>query len=328
MHQILVFSRNEAHDQRALNLRPVVEEAIQLLRSTLPAGVVLSSHFEAAPMVLADPVEIHRAVVNLGTNAWHAMAGRPGQIRLAVEGVTIDANFARGRPDLPAGSYARLTVSDTGEGMSAETLEHIFEPFFTTKEVGKGTGLGLAVVHGIVKSHHGAILVQSQPGAGSTFELYLPAAPAAVPPVPAPVAARTSLPLKNYRILYIDDEQPLVSVVVRLLERFKFRVTGCTRPEAGLAAFLATPDQFDLVITDYNMPGFSGLELTRRILQSHPRTPVVLASGFITDQLRREAESAGVAQLIGKPMTPDELLQTIQRLALTPPPPSANGGVS
>ncbi len=330
VRQILAFSRNEARDQFALDLRPVVEEAVQLLRSTLPAGVELNSRFAAAPMVLADAMEIHRAVINLGTNAWQAMAGLPGKIRLAVEGVMIDADFARTHADLRVGYYARLTVSDTGQGMSSETLEHIFEPFFTTKEIGKGSGLGLAVVHGIIRSHRGAILVQSKPGEGTTFELYFPAAPIthALSPGPAPIAEPASCAGQNQRILLVDDEEPLVRVLAMLLERRQFRVAGFTRAETALAAFQATPDQFDLVITDYNMPGFSGVELARKIHQLRPQTPVLLASGFVTDQLRREAESAGVAQIIGKPMGPDELLQIIHRLSIPQQPPPGRGGDS
>jgi PAS domain S-box-containing protein len=312
--QILTFSRKGAREQRALNLRPVVEEATRMLRSTIPAGVELTTRFASAPMALADPTEIHQLVINLGTNAWQAMDGRSGEIRLAVEGVTVDEDFARAHSDLRPGSYVRLTVSDNGHGMSPETLEHIFEPFFTTKEVGKGTGLGLAVVHGIMKGNRGAILVKSKLGEGTTFELYFPAAPEDRPPAPEPVSISASIAGQNRRILIIDDEEPLVRATTALLEKSGFRVTGFTRPEAGLEAFQSAPNLFDLVITDYNMPGYSGLELARKIQQIRPGTLVILTSGFITDRMRDEADSAGVTELTGKPITSDELLQIIHRL--------------
>lgn|GEM_PF-1212167 len=322
VRQILAFSRKEVREPRIHNMQAVVEEATQLLRSTLPAGVQVTTSFDRAALALVDPTEIHQVVINLGANAWHALDGRPGEIRVSVEPVTVDADQARSNPDLDAGAYVRLTVSDNGHGMTPEIMEHIFEPFFTTKEVGKGTGLGLAVVHGIVKSHQGAILVKSEPGQGATFELYFPAASGPILPPFEPAPTRPEIRGQNQRILLVDDEEQVVDVTVGLLDRHGFRASGFTRPEVAFKAFEAAPDQFDLVITDFNMPIFSGLELARKIRQIRPSLPIILVSGFITEEVRMEAETVGITHLANKPILLAELLQIIHRISLSNPPPS------
>ena len=216
------------------------------------------------------------------------------------------------------GSTARITVSDTGQGMDAATKERVFEPFFTTKPVGEGTGLGLSVVHGIVHGHEGAITVDSEPGKGTTFTVYLPVAEAdastqplipgteASPPVPGPEGGP--------RILYLDDDESLVYLVERLLEQRGYRVAGHTRQEDALQALRADPAAVDLVLTDYNMPGMSGLDVAREARAIRPELPVVVTSGFIDEALRAQAEGAGVRELIFKADEVEVFCDAVQRL--------------
>ena len=267
VQRILAFSRLQPHPQSIISLRPVLAEAVTLLRATLPAGIELAATFDAdAPMVLADATQVHQVVMNLCTNAWQAMGGHGGRIDIRLDGVTLDADAEEAvvNPALRPGRAARLSVTDTGSGMDPATLERIFEPFFTTKPVGQGTGLGLSVVHGIVKAQGGTISVTSQPGKGTTFTLYFPAADVAEEGVaPAAAAPDPSPATSNHHVLYLDDEEALVFLVTRTLERLGYSVSGYTRVEEALAAVRADSGQFDLLVTDLNMPGQSGLEVAR-----------------------------------------------------------------
>jgi CheY-like chemotaxis protein len=259
--------------------------------------------------VLADRVQLHQVLMNLGANAWQAMAGRQGRIEIALAGVTVEASV--GGP--PPGRYARLSVVDSGMGMDAATRERIFDPFFTTKPAGEGTGLGLAVVDGIVQGHGGVIKVESHPGQGSAFHLYFPAAAgsaesAATPPPTAPRAG------SGQRILFLDDEKALVLIAKAMLERLGYQVHGFTVAEQALAAFKADAAAFDLLVTDYNMPGFSGVELLREVQLIYPDLPVALASGYVTPEIEQEALAAGALALIHKPNDVGELCDTVQRL--------------
>jgi len=316
VQQILAFSRQEDQGKRVLQLRAAIEEDLRLLRASLPARVELVTSFaEDCPAILADPTEIHQVLLNLCTNAWHAMEGQPGHITIRLEGVLVDTGLAQAHTDLQPGRYARLTVSDTGKGMDAAMLERIFDPFFTTKQVGAGTGLGLSVVHGIMKNHQGAITVASQPGRGATFELYFPALKGERPAPPAPVLP-TALPRgQGQRILYLDDEVSLVSLATRLLERLGYRVSGFTDAQDALAAISAHPLEFDLVVTDFSMPGISGLEVAEHVTKLRSDLPVMLASGYLTDDLRAKADAAGIRHLLYKPNTVEELVDAVHRLA-------------
>jgi PAS domain S-box-containing protein len=304
--QILAFSRQQPHARRAISLTPLVEEVVKLLRATLPAGIELGTTLAAeVPSVLADPAQIHQILINLCTNAWHAMDDGRGRIDIQVNTAVLGENAVRLHADLQPGRYAHLSVKDTGKGVDAVTLERIFEPFFTTKAVGEGTGLGLSVIHGIMRSYRGAVTVHSEPGAGTIFDLYFPAtelAPA------APLRGR------GQHVLYLDDDESLVLLITRMLERSGYRVTGYTEPAHALQALRADPGQFDLVLTDYSMPGMSGLDVAREVSRIRPDLPVAVTSGFITDELRDKAPAAGARHLIYKPNSVDELGETVQRL--------------
>ncbi|NOT28601.1 MAG: PAS domain S-box protein [Acidobacteria bacterium] len=315
VQQILAFSRPQSIEKRVMKLRSAIEEDILLLRATLPAGVELVTTFMGTePDVLCHPNAVHQVLVNLCTNAWHAMDGRGGRIDLVLDGLTIEENAVPRNTGLAPGRYARLFVTDTGKGMDAETLHRVFEPFFTTKGVGQGTGLGLAVVHGIMADLGGAITAASAQGRGTVFELYFPAATSA-PPSPDAAAKPASLPRgSGQHILFIDDELALVNLGTRILERHGFRVTGLTGAADAVAAVQANPEAFDLVVTDYNMPRASGVDLAREIVRLRPDLPVMLASGLITDQLQTEAAAAGVRHLLGKPYSATDLCAVIHRI--------------
>ena len=313
VQRILTFSRPRDQQLQPIQLRAVLEEAVRLLRSIIPAGVELVfSSASDVPAVRADPSQIHQIILNLATNAWHAMESQTGRIEIRLDASRVDR--AQRNPDLRPGSYVRLTVGDTGRGMDATMLTRIFEPFFTTKAPGEGTGLGLSVVHGIVRNHGGAIIVESEVGRGSTFTLYLPASDA--PAVAAPLAFSSGAAAlgRGEHILYVDDEASLVNLAERYLARLGYRVTGHTRAADAVAAFRADPQAFDLVITDSNMPGMSGTDVAKQILTLRPGTPVVLTSGYLRPAEIEQARALGIREVILKPNTIDELGPAVRRL--------------
>jgi PAS domain S-box-containing protein len=314
VRRILMFSRRQEPQRSLVTLPPVVEDALKLLRATVPAMVEIRTHFEPdTPGVMADPTQVYQVVMNLGTNAAHAMGQQGGRLDLRLEAVRVDATTASRPPDLAAGHYVVLSVSDTGRGMDAATLERIFEPFFTTKPVGEGTGLGLSVVHGIMKSHDGAVTVESQPGAGATFRLYFPVADAgAVAAAVAPAAADARG--HGEHVLYVDDEEALVYMTSRILERLGYRVTGFTDALQALEAFRARSADFDAVVTDLSMPGLPGLELARAIRRLRPDIPIVFTSGYVRPEDVPALHDLAPADLLLKPNTVTDLGPTLHRL--------------
>jgi CheY-like chemotaxis protein/anti-sigma regulatory factor (Ser/Thr protein kinase) len=266
-----------------------------------------------SPVVLADATAVKQILLNLCANAVQAVQeqSRPGVIEVRLEAHT--KGEAHG--DLRSGHYACLTVRDNGTGMDAATRSRIFEPFFTTKPRGKGTGLGLSVVHGIVKAHDASIEVESVPGEGAVFRIYFPAIESVEESVATPTPGAAPVLDKGKHVLYVDDEKAIVSLMTRMLERRGYRVSGYTDPQEALAAARANPAQFDLVVTDYNMPGVSGLEVAKALKEIRADLPVVLASGYITEELRAKAPAAGVSELIYKPNTVDDLCEAIARYA-------------
>ena len=338
VRQILTFSRNEAPQRSPLALEEVVHETERLLHVTLPPGITL--HLDLAPhtpRVLADATQVEQALLNLCTNAIHAMEPGPGQVTIRLAPLMPDARL-RERLRLPSGPYLCLSVHDSGQGMDAATLQRIFEPFFTTKPVGQGTGLGLAVVHGVMRTHEGAVDVQSQPGQGSTFSLYFPAlrgaeainpfhdthpAATASPPTAVPAtgdrrtAASATPPApeaQGQSVMYVDDDTALVFLVERLLRRRGYRVSTYTDPQEAAAVLRADPQACDLLVTDYNMPGYSGVDLLREVRSIRPDLPVALASGYVTAEIERSALAEGARALIHKPNDVEELCATVQRL--------------
>lgn len=315
VRQILSFSRQEAEDKRVVNLRTIIEEDLRLLRATLPATVELEFHPSPhVPDVTADRTRFHQVLLNLCTNAWHAMEGQPGKISLTLDRIELTTETARRHADLAPGLYARLTVKDNGKGMDATVLERIFDPFFTTKETGKGTGLGLSVVHSVMKNHRGAILVSSQPGLGTTVETYFPALREPEGSLGDIKAGQSAAGRgQAQRIVCLDDENAMLTVMTRLLNRQGYQTTGFTDVPGALAALRAEPGAFDLLITDHNMPGTNGLEVVREARSIQPGLPVILISGFINDKLRDDARAAHIGQLLSKPFQSEELLQAVSQ---------------
>jgi CheY-like chemotaxis protein len=318
VRRILTFSRPDVYDQRAIQLGPVVIEAVRLLRSVIPAGIDLVPAIEPdLPDVMANASQVHQAIVNLVTNAWQALDGGPGRIEVRLDAFAVDRAFTDTHGELRSGPHLRLSVRDNGHGMDASTVERIFEPFFTTKEPGKGTGLGLSMVHGIARGHGGVVLVESEPRRGATFTILFPVCvEAADAAAEAPDAAPVPDALRGHgeRILCIDDEAPLVTLAVRALERLGYRVSGYTDAEEALAAFRRQPDAFDLVVTDYNMPGMSGLDLALTVMSVRPSMLVALASGYLRPAEVEHARALGIRATIAKPYTLEDLGTAVQNL--------------
>jgi PAS domain S-box-containing protein len=326
VQQILAFSRRQVMERQVISLQPLVDESVGLLRATLPAGVVLRVHCTPdTPAVLADATQIEQVLLNLCTNAWQAVQDTPaGAVDVTLTHHTSLPPEAGPTPPGPnPEAWACLRVSDNGMGMDEATRERMFEPFFTTKPPGKGTGLGLAVVHGILRDHQAVLDVRSAPGQGSTFTIYLPAAPASESlALPEPVAESlrakpphgATAPAKRPHILYVDDDDMIVFLMQRLMEREGYRASVFTDAEQALSAIRAPGASFDLVITDYNMPGMSGLNLTRVVRQLRPALPVAITSGHITEELQQQARALGVSELIYKPNTVEELFAAVDRL--------------
>ncbi len=310
VRQILTFSRKHEGERVPLRLQLVVGESLRLLRSTLPATVELETRIQPdTPTVRADVTQIQQIVLNLCTNAWHALPPRAGRIAVTLEPWTVTPDQLAAQPDLPAGLCARLTVTDNGSGMDAATLEHIFEPFFTTKDIGAGTGLGLAVVHGIVQSHEGAIVVRTAVGAGTTFELYFSAiADEPAPPDPKPAEVPRG---HGERILVVDDDAVSGFVIEKLIASLGYTVTRCTRPEEALARFTAAPSAFDLVVSDLAMPGMNGEELIEHLARIRPDIPIVVASGYVETARQRILDRGLARAVLRKPVSRDEFAQAL-----------------
>ncbi|MFN7152879.1 MAG: ATP-binding protein [Acidovorax sp.] len=334
VRQILTFSRNEPPQRSAVSLAEVAHDTERLLRVTLPPAIELHMQLQVGlPPVLADATQVEQALLNLCTNAVHAIGTGRGSIHVEAATVQPDQRLSE-RLGLAPVDYVALTVRDSGPGMDAATLERIFEPFFTTKPVGQGTGLGLAVVHGVMRTHEGGVDVQSTPGHGSKFTLYFPVAPGGADPLIAnahtatptsqslvsaavapPAAAEPGdAPPKKPHVMYVDDDQALVFLVQRLLRRRGYEVSGFTDPHEARAALNAAPQRYDLLVTDYNMPGFCGVDLVREARMIRPDLPVALASGYVTAEIEQAALAEGARALIHKPNDVEELCATVQRL--------------
>jgi PAS domain S-box-containing protein len=321
VQQILAFSRRQPLRLVDQPLRPLLEEAVRLLRSTLPASVDLTASFadtETSARILADSTQVQQILLDLCTNAWHALHERAGRIEIALDDVTLDAAAVRGLPGLVPGPHLRLRVSDNGKGMDAAVQKRIFERFYTTKPPGQGTGLGLASVLGMVKAHNGAIAVESAPGRGSTFRVYFPVVAAPAGEAQEAPAARALLRGSGQRVLYVDADEPLLFLMMRTLNRLGYRASGYRDARLALDAVRADPGGFDLAVTDFNLPGLSGLDAALELARIRPDLPVVITAGYITDGLRAEALRAGARRLVDKQNAVDEVCQVIQETLHAP----------
>ncbi len=322
VRRIMAFGRPKEVKHEVVDLGVVVDEVLRLLRSTMPAGISMSTAFaQDAPHVLADSGQVHEAIVNLTTNAAHAIGARAGTIEYRLQSVQVGEELARSMPGLKPGRYARLTVTDSGCGMEETTLARIFDAFYTTKAVGEGTGLGLSMVHGIMRSHGGAVTVESAPGKGSSFSLYFPAVEEKAERKDEAVFGRSE-PAGGRRVLYVDDEEALVYLARRVLSRMGHTMSGFTDPKEALAAFRENPQEFDVVVTDLSMPNMSGFELARDILAVRPQMPVLMATGYVRAEDVSEALKIGIRKVIYKPVTVNDLGQALDQLFRTGEAPS------
>jgi len=313
--QILTFSRRREQPRSHAGLLPIIRETTRLLRSTIPANIEIVTDLpETDEPVLCDPSQIHQVLMNLCTNAIHAMRPQGGSLTLALAPVEIDRETAASHARLQEGRYLRLTVRDTGCGMSEAVLGRIFEPFFTTKGTGEGTGLGLAVVHGIIESHQGDISVQSQEGQGTVFTIHLPC---------TSVAPSSSKPARRPRygqgetILVIDDERAIADMLFKMLGRLGYEPVCHTDPVRAISVYANSPEKFSAVLCDLSMPKISGLQVARHIRQ-HTATPMILMSGFMRPEEADEARRLGIAGLIDKPLDSATVANELTRVLSLP----------
>jgi PAS domain S-box-containing protein len=313
--QILAFSRQNKQERKPIQLAHIVKEAIKMLRASLPATISIQQHIEKDTGVIeADPTQIHQVLMNLCTNAAHAINEKDGVLEIRLENVELDPKAAAGIPDLKAGSYLRLTVADSGEGIPPELQQQIFNPYFTTKEKGKGTGLGLAVVQGIVKSYNGAVTVESEANNGAAFHVYLPTIKRRLT---AEDDMAKPLPMGSERILMVDDEQPLVEIGKQMLERLGYSVATRTSSIEALELFKTDPHRFDLVITDIVMPNMNGDKLAQKMMVIRADIPVILCTGYSEKLSRQEAAEMGIRSFLMKPLVMRDLADTVRQALLS-----------
>jgi PAS domain S-box-containing protein len=309
--QILAFSRQADQEVKPVYVKLIVKEAIKLIRASLPTTIEIRQNLDSESAVLADQTQIHQVLMNLCTNADHAMRDKGGILSVSLTDVQLDAGFSGHNPGVTPGPYLCLTVSDTGPGMTPEVLDRLFEPFFTTKERDMGTGMGLAVVHGIVTSHGGTITVESKRGKGSTFKVYLPRIKKEAD---IPIESSETIPTGNERILFVDDEKALVEMSRQMLERLGYKVTTRTSSVEALELFRKRPARFDLVITDMTMPNMTGEKLAQAMIDIRPDIPVILCTGYSPQITEESAKILGIKQFIMKPMVLEEIARSVREV--------------
>ena len=310
--QILAFSRKTNYERTPLSLSPLIKETVRLLRASIPSTVEIEVDITASwDRILAAPVEVQQIIMNLATNASLAMQETGGTLEITLTDIDFTPDSPVLEPDVMPGEYVQLTVKDTGVGMTPDVMKRVFEPFFTTREVGKGTGMGLAVVYGIVKDLEGTITVESTPGVGSTFRVFLPKVQAEAL---KEEAGRVQISTGTERILFIDDEEILVEWGRATLERLGYKVTAMTDSKKALNVFSSDPSQFDLVITDHTMPSITGLQFAKELLKIRADIPIILCTGHSETVSSDIAKEAGIMEYLMKPLAKQELSEAIRRV--------------
>ena len=316
--QILSFSRQSAQEKRPLKINAIVKESLKLMRASLPATIDIRQNIPSeSPTVLADLSQINQVIVNLCTNAAHAMREKGGILDVSLVEINLDDDEEARRQGLGPGKYAILSVMDTGHGIAAEDLDRIFDPFYSTKQVDEGTGLGLSVTHGIVKDHGGTITVHSKPETGTTFHILLPILQEEKDP--APGASFDAIPKGSERVLFVDDDQGLLDMGETILRRLGYRVSATPSPMEALEWVRSRPDRFDLVITDQTMPRLTGEKLARELLKVRPNLPIILCTGYSELIDEEKAEKIGLRAFLLKPVVMDKLARTIRQVLDAPP---------
>ncbi len=312
VQQILAFARQEEKELTLMKMQPIIKEAMKLIRSTIPATIAITQHLnpDCGP-VSADPTQIHQIVMNLATNAYHAMEETGGELKINLKEIELGEDDLI-NPDMSPGLYACLSFADTGTGINKAVMNRIFDPFFTTKEKGKGTGMGLSVVHGIVKRMKGEIQVFSEPGKGTEFRVYLPV----VVNASEKQASRTDEPMPSgcERVLLVDDEEVIIAMERQILERLGYHITSRTSSIEALEAFRANPDKFDLVITDMAMPNMSGDKLAVELIKIRPGIPILLYTGYSESMTTEKIKSLGIKGLLKKPIVIKDFAEKIREI--------------
>ncbi len=308
--QILAFSRQTESERIPVKPLVIIKEALKLLRASLPSTIEVRQDISADETVLADPTQIHQIIMNLCTNALHAMDAKRGVLQVSLSGADLPEAGMASPADLMPGPYLKLSVKDTGHGIPPEIMSKIFNPYFTTKDTDKGTGLGLAIVHGIVKDHGGALTVKSEPAKGSTFDLYLPVITTGEETVAA--EDNESIPTGNERILFVDDEPGVVNLGQKMLERLGYRVRIRTSSIEALELFKKQPEMFDMVITDTTMPQMTGDVLAQELLKIRPDIPIILCSGFSARITDKKTSEMGIRAFVMKPFVMRDFAKTIR----------------
>jgi len=311
VQQILTYSRQREHDRQPVKINLIVNEALKLLRASLPSTIQMKNSVKSNLAVMSDPTNIHQVIMNLCTNAGYAMQKNGGLLEVSLLDVVLDEDFAKQHPGVTPGKFIQLTVSDTGHGMSPEVLERIFDPFFTTKKKGEGTGMGLSVVHGIVKSHGGTLTVESYPDKGTVIKAFFPAIESEW--VPQNESADLMVTGKEH-ILFVDDEAFQADIAQKMLSLLGYRLTTRTSSTEALELFRQSPQEFDLVITDMTMPHMPGDVLARELISIRPDIPIIVCTGYSDRIDSKIAEEIGIRELVMKPVVMKEIAEVIRRV--------------
>ena len=310
--QILTFSRQSEQQPIPLKITPIINEAIKLLRASLPTTIEIRLNLtEGVDTVTADPTQIHQVLMNLCTNAAHAMRETGGILEIGLSEVEVDSDFTAKHTEMESGPYLNLTVSDTGQGIAPDVIDRIFDPFFTTKDRSEGTGMGLAVVHGIIKSYGGTITIESELGKGTDFNVFLPRIKTVVSEETEP---DRQLLTGNERILVVDDEKGMVDTLRKMLKKLGYQVVVRTSSQDALEAFEKEPDRFDLIFTDQTMPNMTGIELAKAVLSIRSDIPVILCTGFSEQVNAESAKAMGISAFVMKPIVMNEIANTIREV--------------
>ena len=313
--QILTFSRRTEFEKSPLQMSLIVKEALKLLRSSIPVSIEIIQNIQSDAVVLADPTQIHQIIMNLCTNAYHAMRDTGGTLTLSLTEVEVDETSTALYPSGEAtGSYLKLTVSDTGHGMDRDTMDSIFEPYFTTKDVDEGTGLGLAVVHGIVTQSNGIIRVESEPGKGTSFHIFMPVLRQKPNDAPLVKADQMGLQGGTGTIMFVDDEEAIRRLGRNILEKYGYQIRLFSNGYEAWQEYKNHPDHYDLIITDMTMPQMGGYELAENILRESPDMPIILCTGHNEKMNREKALAMGITEFILKPIEISELAHTVKTI--------------
>ena len=314
VNQILAFSRQTKQELKPIQIQQVVKDGLKLVRASIPATIEIRQQInQTCDAIFADTTQVNQVLMNLCTNAYHAMRSSGGIMTIELNQIKLDTDSViDNKLNLKQGKYVELVVNDNGHGMGPETISRIFEPYYSTKELGQGTGLGLALVHGIVKSHNGDISVSSKIGKGTTVKVYWPCMDSGL--IDIEIHEDKPIPGGNERILLVDDDESIVKMEKKMLEELGYKITYASNGEEALRVFIEAPENLDLVITDMTMPYMTGAELAKNILSRRPNFPIILCTGFSELIDRDKAKSLGIAEFIMKPIIMSELAVTIRNV--------------